>query len=263
MERSLATSHGAVTLLEAGAGAPLLLLHGIGSSARAFAPAPAHLAGRRVIAPDMPGYGGSAPLAEATPEGFAAWLVALLDALALPRADVVGHSLGALLAAALAQRAPERIGTLVLSAPARGYATDNPADWPEAARARLADLERLGATAYAAARAPRLVAPGAAPEVREAVQREMARLTLPGLAGATALLARGDLVRWLVRKPPAAILCGDTDAVVPPDAARAAAEALGTPFRLLPGCGHAPYAEAPRLWADALLAFLALPETTP
>lgn len=262
-ERRLDTPTGAVTLLDAGEGPPLLLLHGIGSSARGFAPALPHLATRRVIAPDMPGYGGSAPLADATPDGFAAWLDALLDTLALPRVDVVAHSLGALLAACLAQRAPARIGTLVLSAPARGYATEDPAAWPEAARARLADLQRLGAEAYAAARAPRLLAPDARAEARLAVQREMARLTLPGLAAATALLARGDLTRWLAAKPPASVLSGASDAIVPPSAAHDVADALGARFQLLPACGHAPYVEAPRAWAEAALASLPLPETTP
>jgi pimeloyl-ACP methyl ester carboxylesterase len=263
MERRLDTPLGAVTWTEAGEGPPLLLLHGIGSSARAFVPALPLLPGRRLIAPDMPGYGASAPIADTTPDGFGAWLAGVLDALALPRVDVIGHSLGALLAAALVRRAPERVGTLVLSAPARGYATDDPAAWPEAARARLADLERLGPEAYAAARAPRLTGPAASAEARDAVQREMARLTLAGLGGATALLARGDLVRWLAANPPAAVLCGSADAIVPPDTARAAAEALHTPFRLLPDCGHAPYAEAPRAWAEAALSFLAHPETTP
>jgi 3-oxoadipate enol-lactonase len=70
-------------------------------------------------------------------------------------------------------------------------------------------------------------------------------------------------VRWLAAKRPAAVLCGADDAIVPPDAARAAAEALGAPFRLLPGCGHAPYAEAPAAWAAAALSFLPHPETTP
>jgi len=263
MERRLDTPLGAVTLIEAGEGPPLLLLHGIGSSARAFAPALPHLAGRRLIAPDMPGYGGSAPIADTAPDGFAAWLAGVLDALALPRADILGHSLGALLAAALARREPGRIGTLLLSAPARGYATDDPAAWPEAARSRLADLERLGPDAYAAARAARLLGPAASAEARASVQREMARLTPAGLGGATALLARGDLLRWLAAKPPAAVLCGAADAVVPPAAARAAALALGAPFHMLPDCGHAPYAEAPRAWAEAALSFLAHPETTP
>jgi pimeloyl-ACP methyl ester carboxylesterase len=262
MERALETPRGRVSLLEAGAGEPLLLLHGIGSSARGFSPALAHLAGRRVIAPDMPGYGSSAPLASATPADFADWLAGLLDALALARADICGHSLGALLAASLVSRAPLRIGALVLSAPARGYATEEESLWPEAARARLVDLARSGAEAYAAARAPRLVTASAAAEVREAVRREMARLTLPGLTAATALLARGDLINWLAAAPPAAILCGEADAIVPPDAVRATAVALGAPFHLLPGCGHAPYAEAPRLWAEALLASLTIPETT-
>ena len=57
------------TCSEAGAGTPLVLLHGIGSAARAFDDQLAGLSDRlHVIAWDAPGYGGSTPLAPESPK---------------------------------------------------------------------------------------------------------------------------------------------------------------------------------------------------
>jgi pimeloyl-ACP methyl ester carboxylesterase len=57
------------TYSEAGAGTPLVLLHGIGSAARAFDDQLAGLSDRlHVIAWDAPGYGGSTPLAAESPK---------------------------------------------------------------------------------------------------------------------------------------------------------------------------------------------------
>jgi pimeloyl-ACP methyl ester carboxylesterase len=247
---------GPVTALSAdGDGPPLVLLHGIGSSARGFAAALPFLPQRRMLAPDMPGYGGSAPLPAEFPgpQAFADWLARALDAAGIGRADLLGHSLGGLMVAAFVHRHPSRVGRIVLSAPARGYAVQAPADWPPGAWKRLRDLEAMGAEAYAAARAPRLVHRQAA---AAGVQAEMARLTRAGLAGSTALLARGDTAAWLSSHPPVALITGDADAIVPPDSSRALAEALGCPFVVLPGCGHAPYAEDPDAWAQAVAAAL-------
>jgi len=247
---------GPVTALSAeGDGPPLILLHGIGSSARGFSPALPFLPQRRMLAPDMPGYGGSAPLPAEfpQPDAFADWLAAVLDTAGIGEADLLGHSLGGVMVAAFARRHPHRIRRIVLSAPARGYAIEDPADWPPGAWKRLRDLEAMGAEAYAAARAPRLVhRQHAAP----AVQAEMARLTRAGLAGSTALLARGDTMGWLATRPPVAVITGDEDAIVPAESSRALATRLGSRFVVLPACGHAPYAEDPEAWARAVAAAL-------
>jgi Predicted hydrolases or acyltransferases (alpha/beta hydrolase superfamily) len=238
-----------------GEGPPLVLLHGIGSSARGFLPALPFLPRRRMLAPDMPGYGGSAPLSAEFPEpdAFADWLAGVLAAAGIGRADLLGHSLGGVLAAAFARRHPHRVGRIVLSAPARGYAVQDPAEWPPGAWKRLRDFEAMGAEAYAAARARRLVH---RQEAAPAVQAEMARLTRAGLAGSTALLARGDTIGWLSSRPPVAVVTGAEDEIVPADASRALAAHLGSRFVVLPGCGHAPYAEAPEAWGRAVAAAL-------
>ncbi len=77
------------TYSEAGAGTPLVLLHGIGSAARAFDDQFAGLSDRlHVIAWDAPGYGGSSSLAPEAPKAgdYATALAAMLDALRHPGA---------------------------------------------------------------------------------------------------------------------------------------------------------------------------------
>ena len=103
-----------------GSGFPVLLIHGSGPGVSAWAnwrlTIPALAAGRRVIAPDMVGFGFSE-----RPEGIAytmeTWVaqaIGLLDALNIEQADLVGNSFGGGLALALAIRHPTRVRRLVL-----------------------------------------------------------------------------------------------------------------------------------------------------
>lgn len=105
---------------DAGAGAPVLLIHGSGPGVSAWANwrlAIPELAQRaRVIAPDMVGFGFTD-----RPAGIAytmdTWVehaVGLMDALELPAVDLVGNSFGGGLALAIAIRHPERVRRLVL-----------------------------------------------------------------------------------------------------------------------------------------------------
>src|SRR5579871_6327763 len=92
-----------------GAGPPLVLVHGLGGAAanwRALAPSLAR--GRRVVVPELPGHGGSAPLA-GTPEldDFAAAMLAVAEAEDALPAPWVGHSLGGLVAVRAAVLRPE------------------------------------------------------------------------------------------------------------------------------------------------------------
>lgn len=107
-------------VLEAGSGAPVLLIHGSGPGVSAWANwrlvIPALAARRRVIAPDMVGFGFTdRPAGQRY--GMDTWVrqaLDLLDALDLERVDLVGNSFGGALALALAIRAPQRVRRLVL-----------------------------------------------------------------------------------------------------------------------------------------------------
>jgi len=121
-ERRAPVPAGALTTLLHGGDAlvpPTVLLHGLNANARYWTGVASVLHGpRRVIAPDLRGHGGTGPLPGGYGiEAFRADLLAWLDALDLPRVDLVGHSMGGKIAADLAAAAPERIRRLVLVDP--------------------------------------------------------------------------------------------------------------------------------------------------
>ncbi|MFF1548434.1 alpha/beta fold hydrolase [Streptomyces sp. NPDC058291] len=102
-----------------GRGRPLVLLHGgvLTVDLSFGAVLPALSAGRRVVAPELQGHGHTADVDRAmTPANLAGDVVALLDALGVEQADLLGFSLGGLTALHLALRHPERVGRLVLAA---------------------------------------------------------------------------------------------------------------------------------------------------
>ncbi len=108
-----------------GGAIPLLLVHGIGCSSRAFQPTLQHLTElgepRRAFAPDMPGYGATpGPRQALDMEALAAWQLEFLDALGIPKAHVIGNSMGCQVALAMARQAPERVVSLVLTGPTTG-----------------------------------------------------------------------------------------------------------------------------------------------
>ena len=116
--------HGAVELacLDEGQGEPIVLVHGFGSSKQVNWVQPSWLttlkgAGRRVIAFDNRGHGQSTKLydpAEYHTTKMAEDVRALLDHLGVPRADVMGYSMGARIAAFFALAYPDRVRSVVL-----------------------------------------------------------------------------------------------------------------------------------------------------
>src|SRR5262245_24802423 len=105
-----------VRVLEAGDGPPLVLVHGSGMAASTWAPLLPHLAGRRVLAVDLPGFGLSDPYdygGRSLRRHAVAQVRSLLDALGLARADLVGTSLGAMWTLNFAQAHPDRAARVV------------------------------------------------------------------------------------------------------------------------------------------------------
>jgi pimeloyl-ACP methyl ester carboxylesterase len=118
------TKAGEFSAIEAGTGAPVVMLHGLGGTKASFLPSVAALGGSfRIIAVDMLGFGDSSkPLGASYGPAFQADAVAkLLDALELERVHVVGHSYGGRCALELGFRHPGRTGGLVLMTPAMAW----------------------------------------------------------------------------------------------------------------------------------------------
>ena len=95
---------------------PALLLHGIGNYGRVWDFVADAVAGRvRLVAPDARGHGASVTPSDGyAPEDFVADAIAVMDAQALDRPVVVGHSMGGAHALVLAVTHPERVRALVL-----------------------------------------------------------------------------------------------------------------------------------------------------
>jgi pimeloyl-ACP methyl ester carboxylesterase len=105
---------------EAGAGEPLLLVHGWPQHWYQWRGVIGRLKGeRRLIAPDLRGFGWSdAPPGPIEPDVFADDLIALLDTLGIERTDLAGHDWGGFTSLLLAARHPERFKkVLVFSTP--------------------------------------------------------------------------------------------------------------------------------------------------
>ncbi|MAK90128.1 MAG: alpha/beta hydrolase [Oleibacter sp.] len=234
---------------EAGEGDPLVLLHGISSGSGSWVQQLAGLSEQhRVIAWDAPGYGGSdeLPTAQPTAGDYAERLAEWLDALHIERCWLVGHSLGAMMASAFADRYPQRLLGLALASPAQGYGKEDAEERMKIYRKRPAVLEEFGPEGLAARRAAALLSGDASTDQVALVADGMKRLRLSGFSAASWLLANDDIWDYLpVPVAPQMVMCGAADAITPPDKAERLAQRAGiNEYKEIPAAGHACYIEA-------------------
>lgn len=218
------TRHGAAYRL-AGAGEPVVLIHGVGLRLEAWEPQFEHLSRTHcVVAVDMPGHGESAPLAPgAELPAFVDWLGAVLDDLGLERVNVAGHSMGALIAGGAAASFGGRIARVAL---VNGVHRRS----PEASAAVIARAAEIAAGRID------LDGPLRRWFGEEGGESEPCRLTRgwlsavdpEGYATAYSAFARGDAVyadAWPRVRCPALFLTGGNDPNSTPDMARTMARA--------------------------------------
>lgn len=236
----------------------VVLLHGIGSGAASWLPCALDMArSARVIAWNAPGYGNSERLPDARPgaAAYAARLRQLVDALGIKRFTLVGHSLGAMMAAAFASASNNAamLERLVLMSPARGYGIAGRLEQgSQVARERLSTLGELGVHGLATQRSARLVSDKADTLQRDWVRWNMAQLHAAGYTQAVHLLC-GDAIENYTPAAPGAVWCGSADRITTPEDSRAVAERFGLPFGLIEDAGHACYVEQPGIAAAAIL----------
>lgn len=241
----------------------VLLLHGIGGCADTFGGVAPRLAaaGWRAVAWDAPGYGSSAdPGRQATgpdsPGVYVDRVAALLTALDTPRTHLVGVSWGGVIATHVACRRPDLVSSLTLMDSSRGAGTK-----PEKAaamRSRVIELCEAGADSFASARAPRLLAENPDPDVAEAVRSQMARVRVPGYAGAAEMMAQSDTGELLAQLTcPTLVVVGAEDRVTGVEESRLLADRIpGARFEMIDRAGHAAVQERPARVAEVLLQFL-------
>lgn len=112
---AIATDGATIAYLREGQGPPVLCLQGVGLDGRGWRPQVDELSRRfSLICPDNRGIGGSVTRGPISIEAMAADALAVLDAEGVPRAHVVGHSMGGIIAQQVALAAPHRVKSLAL-----------------------------------------------------------------------------------------------------------------------------------------------------
>ena len=161
---------------EQGKGPPLVCLHGIGGDDRGFAAQLASLSDTfRVIAWNMPGYRNSTPLPAFIFSALADALADFLNRLNLPRATLIGHSIGGMVAQEAALTMPDRVDRLVLIGTTPAFGGRDPSFAQSFLKARLAPLDAGQTMAQMAAEAaPHLTGPTASAKTRAAVAQTIA-----------------------------------------------------------------------------------------
>lgn len=240
----------------------VVLLHGISSGAASWLDVALQLGDKaRVLAWDAPGYGVSTPLAQSAPADadYAQVLAQSLLVLGVRRCILVGHSLGALMAARLAvTAAPGLVEQLVLISPAGGYGAPAKAEQQAKVReGRLAALAEKGVAGLAAVIDQRLVSSEAPEAVRAWVRWNTARMQPQGYAQAVELLCGSDLAQARGRLGmPVEVWVGEHDVVTTPAACKSWSELLGAHYGTLAAAGHASPVEQPMEVAHRLASLL-------
>jgi poly(3-hydroxyoctanoate) depolymerase len=245
-----------------GAGPPLLLITGLGASLDLGAPFEHELAARglQAISFDAPGIGQSAPYRwPPRMPGIARTVERMLDALGYTRVDVLGVSLGGVIAQQLAHQAPRRVRRLVLAAtgPGLGGVPGSPR-----ALLALATPRRYYQPSYYRRIAGRVYGGTARSDpdalLHGSVARFTGRPTLPGYLGQIYAITGWTSMPWLrTLRQPTLVLAGDDDPIVPLVNGRILARFIpGARLRVIAGGGHLFLLERPAETARLTATFL-------
>src|SRR5512132_1988099 len=252
-----------------GCGPPLLLVTGLGASLELARPFEQELTARGVqtVAFDAPGIGESTAytLPRRMP-GIARTIEAMLDALGYDRVDVLGVSLGGVIAQQLAHQALRRVRRLVLAATGAGLG--GPPGSPRVLLA-LATPRRYHQPDYYRHIAGRVYGGAARHDPDALLHGSLSRFVEPpslrGYLGQLFAITGWTSIPWLRSlRQPTLVLAGDDDPIVPLVNGRILARCIpGAQLSIVHGGGHLFLLERPAELASRVAAFLAaerLPE---
>jgi 3-oxoadipate enol-lactonase len=243
--------------LERGQGEALLLIHGLGCSGADWAFQVAALERRfRVIIPDLPGSGHSAPPQDDyTIAGFANAMWRLMDHLGIDKPNIVGFSLGGAVAIEMATLRPDRVPRLGLINSLATYKTHDWRKWVET-HVSATLVRVIGMPRAACVMAARLF-----PEPWQRAMREQAARQM-GAVPATSYLGSGfALVRWaaldrLDRLKSRTLLIAAENDFTPLAEKRALAATLKADLIVVRGSRHATPFDSVEVTNASLMAFL-------
>jgi len=207
-----------------------------------------------IIAPSLPGFGGTAvPRGDASMDDYADSVIAAMDAARVERAAVAGISMGGYVAFALWRRHRERIERLFLADTRAEADTDEARD----RRLRLAELVRergIEALLKAPPQWLRKGSPHWDPLLKMIRGQAPEGVAQGSIAMAHRPDSRPDLPTIDV---PTAVVVGEEDSITPLEMSRTISDAIpGATLSVIPGAGHIANIEAPTAFEAALRTWL-------
>jgi len=245
---------------EDGTGLPVMLIHGVGADSSSWDEIAPILAQRfRVLRLDLRGHGRSGRIEGAcTLDDFIRDVVDVMDAAGATTADVVGFSLGGLIAQGIALSHPNRVDRLALISAVAGRSDEERAK----VRARLEVLRNEGIEAITAAAQERWFTPEfvqAHPEMVRCRMAQLKRNDSDSYKAAYTVFSTSDLGERLHNiHHQTLIVTGEHDVGSNPRMARYMHDQIsGSELRILPALRHSVLVEAPEQVASLLMHFLA------
>ena len=239
-------------------GPPVLCLHGIGGDRTSFADQLGQLGGRRVIAWNMPGYGGSDPLMQMDFAALSRAVVALLDALGIATVHLVGQSIGGMITQEVAIRSSDRVASLGLIATTPAFGGRDDSFRQAFVAARLGPLDAGADMATLAQQAiPAIIGPAASAEMRQLAIAAMGRIDETAFRQVVSCLVtfnrRADQHRI---SQPCCLIAGSHDTNSPARVMAKMADGLANAtFHIVDQAGHLVNSECPATVNEILTAF--------
>jgi 3-oxoadipate enol-lactonase len=230
------------------AGLPILCLHGIGGNSGSFVWQLTGLGNRRVIALNLPGYGGSD---KCDPLSFAALadrIAGFMDALSIPRAHLLGQSIGGMIALETGFLHPDRVASLALIGTTAAFGGRDDSFRDQFIVARLKPLDEGKTLAdLALSFVPEITGPIASKQAITSATASMAMVPEETYRAIIRCLVtfnrREDIARLNL---PVCLIAGSFDRNAPARTmARMAEKIPGAEFHEVKGAGHLINLEAP------------------
>ncbi|KOP66508.1 alpha/beta hydrolase [Bacillus sp. FJAT-18019] len=244
-----------ICYVDQGQGEPLILLHGFCGSSAYWEQQLPFLSGFRVIVPDLRGHGRSdAPMGSYTIEQMADDVLLLMDELDIPKAAMLGHSLGGYITLSFVQRYASRLS---------GFGLIHSTAYPDSEEAKekrvkaVSTIQGEGITAFVDGLVPGLFAPDTNPQCIQRA-KEIGYLTPPqgAIGAALAMRERPDRRDVLSASVlPILLVAGDQDGLIPAERTFTTDHENVTQV-VIEGAGHMSMMEQPEKLGEVIISFM-------
>ena len=237
---------------------PILFLHGFNGNSKSWAYQFIHFKNKRsVIAIDAPGFGKSDPVDEDM-STIATLVNNLLINLGINKFDLVGHSMGGMLAQIISSRYINSVNKLVLSCTHKGYAMPSESPLREPYRRRLEERKNLSDQEFGKLRINKMLPELDNQEIFNFLSSISEEITEDSIKSGGMAMQRLDTSNYLSKvKQPCLILKGSKDVVVSSERSNNLERSLPhAKVEELSNAGHAPYCEDSKAFNKVLETFL-------